>query len=69
MGSLNVSLHYLLKVPMSHDKAFQNGLTNKQKKQYRLALEAFDSGTAVGCSREVGEYKKVHDGGTSTIQG
>ncbi len=65
MESLNVSLLYLSNAPMPHDKAFQKA----QKKKYQLALEAFDSAAAVDCSWEVGDYKKVHGGGTSTMQG
>jgi hypothetical protein len=49
---------------MPHDEAFQNA----QKKKYRLALQAFDVDAAGDCDW-AGEYKKVHGGGTSTMEG
>lgn len=65
MASLSVSLFSLLKTSMSHDKAFQSA----QKKKFRSALEAFDSDAAEDCSWTVGEYKKIHGGRTSTMEG
>ncbi len=61
----SVSLLYLSIASMPHDKDFQK----KEKKVFRLALEAFDAVGAGDCSWLVGDYKKIHGGRTSTMEG